>query len=172
MGEVGLRQPHPTHPGGGWVRQAGKSAKRSVEVRGRAAVGGYPWQCRGGREYGARSGGLRSSRPGSSGSRRAGRPAFPGQMPGARDWPTARHQPWACRVATRGYRYVLQEWGYQAWNIAPASPIDIDHRGGNLSIQKLDESFFHVRFDRLTPREKDCMPCWGGSRVSAKARYL
>ena len=41
MGEVGLRQPHPTHPGGGWVRQAGKSAKRSVEVRGRAAVGAY-----------------------------------------------------------------------------------------------------------------------------------
>jgi len=60
---------------------------------------------------------------------------------------------------TRGYPYFLQEWGYQAWNIAPASPIDIHaaRRATGLSIKKLDESFFRVRFDRLTPREKEYM---------------
>jgi hypothetical protein len=26
---------------------------------------------------------------------------------------------------TKGYPYFLQEWGYQAWNLAPASPINI-----------------------------------------------
>jgi hypothetical protein len=60
---------------------------------------------------------------------------------------------------TKGYPYFLQEWGYQAWNIAPHSPIDIHaaRRATGLSIKKLDESFFRVRFDRLTPREKDYM---------------
>lgn len=27
---------------------------------------------------------------------------------------------------TEGYPYFLQEWGYQAWNIAAKSPISID----------------------------------------------
>lgn len=60
---------------------------------------------------------------------------------------------------TKGYPYFLQEWGYQAWNIAPHSPIDIHaaRRATGLSIKKLDESFFRVRFDRLTPREKEYM---------------
>jgi hypothetical protein len=60
---------------------------------------------------------------------------------------------------THGYPYFLQEWGYQAWNIATESPIVIDviHRATAASIRKLDESFFRVRFDRLTPREKDYM---------------
>ncbi len=26
---------------------------------------------------------------------------------------------------TQGYPYFLQEWGYQAWNLAKASPIDL-----------------------------------------------
>lgn len=58
---------------------------------------------------------------------------------------------------TEGYPYFLQEWGYQAWNLAPASPIDLDavKRATQRSIARLDESFFRVRFDRLTPREKD-----------------
>jgi hypothetical protein len=58
---------------------------------------------------------------------------------------------------TQGYPYFLQEWGYQAWNLAPASPIDIDIIGPTTvaAVKKLDENFFRVRFDRLTPRERE-----------------
>lgn len=58
---------------------------------------------------------------------------------------------------TEGYPYFLQEWGYQAWNIAEKSPIDIDvaKSATKASIQRLDQNFFRVRFDRLTPREKE-----------------
>lgn len=58
---------------------------------------------------------------------------------------------------TEGYPYFLQEWGYHAWNIAPASPIGMDtvRQATERSIQRLDQSFFRVRFDRLTPREKE-----------------
>jgi hypothetical protein len=62
-------------------------------------------------------------------------------------------------AATHGYPYFLQEWGYHAWNLASNSPIDVDvvRRATDVAIRKLDESFFRVRFDRLTPREKDYM---------------
>ena len=58
---------------------------------------------------------------------------------------------------THGYPYFLQEWGYATWNIAKTSPFTIDmvRDATALAIRKLDESFFRVRFDRLTPREKD-----------------
>jgi hypothetical protein len=58
---------------------------------------------------------------------------------------------------TEGYPYFLQEWGYQAWNIAEHSLIDIHvaKLATTSSIQRLDQSFFRVRFDRLTPREKE-----------------
>jgi hypothetical protein len=58
---------------------------------------------------------------------------------------------------TEGYPYFLQEWGYQAWNLAPGSSIDLDTLkvAHNVVIARLDESFFRVRFDRLTPSEKD-----------------
>jgi hypothetical protein len=57
---------------------------------------------------------------------------------------------------TRGYPYFLQEWGYQAWNHAAASPITLRDVRETTEIvtQRLDENFFKVRFDRLTPREK------------------
>ena len=57
---------------------------------------------------------------------------------------------------TKGYPYFLQEWGYQAWNIANKSPIDLEVaiQASIKSINRLDESFFRVRFDRLTPSEK------------------
>lgn len=57
---------------------------------------------------------------------------------------------------TEGYPYFLQEWGYQAWNLASTYPIDIDiaQQATNQAIQRLDKSFFRVRFDRLTPKEK------------------
>ena len=58
---------------------------------------------------------------------------------------------------TQGYPYFLQEWGYQSWNMAGESPIDADliQRTTIASSARLDQSFFRVRFDRLTPREKD-----------------
>ena len=57
---------------------------------------------------------------------------------------------------TEGYPYFLQEWGYQAWNLAKHSPIDIEvvRKATTTAIKRLDQSFFRVRFDRLTPREK------------------
>ena len=60
-------------------------------------------------------------------------------------------------IQTQGYPYFLQEWGYQAWNLAEQSPIDLStiKLATKESIQRLDESFFRVRFDRLTPREKE-----------------
>jgi len=57
---------------------------------------------------------------------------------------------------TRGYPYFLQEWGKHAWDTANASPItrrDVE-RASKEAIAALDESFFRVRFDRLTPGEK------------------
>lgn len=57
---------------------------------------------------------------------------------------------------THGYPYFLQEWGKQAWDVAPRSPITADdvHNATKLATAALDESFFRVRFDRLTPMEK------------------
>jgi hypothetical protein len=57
---------------------------------------------------------------------------------------------------TRGYPYFLQEWGYEVWNAADGSPIDLADVGRAApGVQrKLDENFFHVRMDRLTPAEK------------------
>jgi GTPase SAR1 family protein len=57
---------------------------------------------------------------------------------------------------TQGYPYFLQEWGKHIWDTAPSSPIhraDVD-RATESVIAALDESFFLVRFDRLTPLEK------------------
>ena len=60
---------------------------------------------------------------------------------------------------TRGYPYFLQEWGKQSWNVADASPIEVeDARRATLeALAELDASFFRVRFDRLTPAEKRYM---------------
>lgn len=58
---------------------------------------------------------------------------------------------------TQGYPYFLQQWGHEAWNIAERSPITLENvkRVTELAISNLDQSFFRVRFDRLTPRERD-----------------
>jgi len=58
---------------------------------------------------------------------------------------------------TRGYPYFLQEWGYQAWNCTERSPITVTivHETTKLVERRLDENFFRVRFNRLTPREKN-----------------
>lgn len=60
-------------------------------------------------------------------------------------------------LQTQGYPYFLQEWGYQAWNLATQSPIEIGvvKQATEESVKRLDTNFFRVRFDRLTPREKE-----------------
>ena len=60
---------------------------------------------------------------------------------------------------TQCYPYFLQEWGKHAWDVADISPITLDHvaLAKSEAIAALDESFFRVRFDRLTPGEKKYM---------------
>ena len=60
-------------------------------------------------------------------------------------------------LLTKGYPYFLQEWGYVAWNLATSSPITLQvvRDAKKAVIPRLDENFFRVRFDRLTPSEKN-----------------
>jgi predicted transcriptional regulator len=57
---------------------------------------------------------------------------------------------------TRGYPYFLQEWGKHAWDVASSSPINLHdvEVASKSAVAALDDSFFRVRFDRLTPVEK------------------
>jgi hypothetical protein len=57
---------------------------------------------------------------------------------------------------TQGYPYFIQAWASQCWIEAPRSPITAKHvAAAQPKIQaNLDDSFFRVRFDRLTPSEK------------------
>ena len=58
---------------------------------------------------------------------------------------------------TKGYPYFLQEWGFQAWDVADESPIgtvDIEQASVQ-ALMRLDTSFFQVRFDRFTPKERE-----------------
>ncbi len=57
---------------------------------------------------------------------------------------------------SRGYPYFLQEWGYRVWNAAEGSPVEraLVEQVTPSVVQHLDENFFLVRFDRLTPAEK------------------
>ncbi|HEU4402892.1 MAG TPA: ATP-binding protein [Candidatus Polarisedimenticolia bacterium] len=57
---------------------------------------------------------------------------------------------------THRYAYFVQEWGKHSWDAALASPIrrqDVE-AASKIALAALDESFFRVRFDRLTPTEK------------------
>lgn len=80
---------------------------------------------------------------------------------------------------TQGYPYFIQEWGYQSWNLAKESPIEesIVSIASQLVGKRLDENFFKVRFDRLTPREKIYLRAMaelgpGPSKTSAIADML
>lgn len=58
---------------------------------------------------------------------------------------------------THGYPYFLQEWGFQAWNHAQGNCItaaDVES-ATQAAMRRLDEGFFNVRLERLTPRERD-----------------
>lgn len=59
-------------------------------------------------------------------------------------------------AVTQGYPYFLQEWGKQCWDAADNCPITADDvdLAHPTAIAALDQSFFRVRFDRLTPSEK------------------
>lgn len=50
----------------------------------------------------------------------------------------------------------MQEWGYQAWNHAstPSITSEIINKITPRVIERLDQNFFRVRFERLTPKEK------------------
>lgn len=58
---------------------------------------------------------------------------------------------------TQGYPYFLQEWGYQAWNLAKGDQIELTdaQTADGEATQRLDDGFFKVRFDRLTPKERE-----------------
>ena len=57
---------------------------------------------------------------------------------------------------TKGYPYFLQEWSKHAWDCAENSPITFSdvNKASDVAVAALDDSFFRVRFDRLTPSEK------------------
>ncbi len=57
---------------------------------------------------------------------------------------------------TRSYPYFLQEWGKHCWDCTEDSPIDAGdvERATVTATAELDASFFRVRSDRLTPKEK------------------
>jgi hypothetical protein len=60
---------------------------------------------------------------------------------------------------TKGYAYFLQEWGAHSWNSAAGPSInkeDVELATVG-TLRSLDEGFFRVRLDRLTPREKEYM---------------
>jgi len=80
---------------------------------------------------------------------------------------------------TKGYPYFLQEWGYQAWNLALSSPINMEtvHAATASVIPRLDQNFFRVRYDRLPPSEKNFLRAMaelgpGAHRTSDVAELL
>jgi hypothetical protein len=59
-------------------------------------------------------------------------------------------------LETHCFPYFVQEWGKQAWDAAEGSEIteaDVS-AASRIATAALDESFFRVRFDRLTPAER------------------
>ena len=60
-------------------------------------------------------------------------------------------------LKTQGYPYFLQEWGYQCWNICEGPQIELSDalQAAAEATRRLDDGFFKVRFDRLTPKERE-----------------
>lgn len=58
--------------------------------------------------------------------------------------------------AADNFPYFIQEWGFQVWNAAPASPITtaMARAASPDVVAHLDNNFFRVRFDRLTLLEQ------------------
>lgn len=78
-----------------------------------------------------------------------------------------RYEPAATEAiiaATQGYPYFLQEWGKHAWDVADGSPITVAdvEAAAIVAVAALDESFFRVRFDRLTLAERRYLRAMAG----------
>jgi AAA+ ATPase superfamily predicted ATPase len=60
---------------------------------------------------------------------------------------------------TKGYPYFLQEWGYRTWNLATerAIGVEVARNASEVALRELDHQFFRVRFDRVTPAEREYM---------------
>jgi hypothetical protein len=58
---------------------------------------------------------------------------------------------------TKGYPYFIQEWAYQCWDICMGPEITVADAksAAERATRRLDEGFFKVRFDRLTPKERE-----------------
>ena len=58
----------------------------------------------------------------------------------------------------------MQEWGYQCWNRAERSPITLAlvQQATEIVVERLDQSFFRVRFNRLTPKESEFLRAMAG----------
>lgn len=61
------------------------------------------------------------------------------------------------REATHGYPYFVQVWGKHVWDVAEGTPIEEADAltAGARALTRLDEGFFNVRYERMTPREQD-----------------
>lgn len=57
---------------------------------------------------------------------------------------------------TQGYPHFIQQWGKNSWDVAQTSPITRHDaiQATILALEGLDQSFFRVRFDRLTTAER------------------
>lgn len=57
---------------------------------------------------------------------------------------------------TERYPYFIQEWGYHLWNAAEGSPVGREVVEGTVArvTGHLDNNFFRVRFERLTPLQQ------------------
>lgn len=55
-----------------------------------------------------------------------------------------------------GYPTFIQAYGKEAWNMAPGASISLDDVEASAPIvqTKLDEEFFHVRFEKATPKQR------------------
>lgn len=65
---------------------------------------------------------------------------------------------------TQGFPYFLQVWGKHLWDVAEDSPITEENfiPASARAIADLNQSFFLVRFDRLTPSEKKYLRAMAG----------
>lgn len=72
---------------------------------------------------------------------------------------------------TEGYPYFVQERGYQSWNHADHSPITLQHIQDSTPdvIRRLDQNFFRVRFDRLTPSERNFLRAMSELNTNSKS---
>jgi hypothetical protein len=59
-------------------------------------------------------------------------------------------------LQSHGYPYFIQEWAHETWNAAASSPVRLEdvQLAAPRVLTKLDQNFFRVRFDRLTPAER------------------